>query len=52
VVTVLIVLLVLAALGGGAWVRYPTWGAAGPGYPDLVGVLIVVAIVILLLRFL
>lgn len=50
--TVIIVLLVLLALGGGAWVRYPAWGTAGPGYPDLLGVLLVVALVILLLRFL
>jgi hypothetical protein len=52
VLTVLIVLLVLALLGGGAWVRYPAWGAAGPGYPDLLGVLLVAVLVVLLLRFL
>jgi hypothetical protein len=51
-VTVLIIVLVLLLLGGGAWARYPAWGAAGPGYPDLLGVLLVVALVILLLRFL
>lgn len=43
----IIVLLVLLLLGGGAWARYPAWGAAGPGYPDLPGVLLVAALVIL-----
>jgi hypothetical protein len=52
VTVLIIVLLVLLLLGGGAWARYPAWGAVGPGYPDLLGVLLVVALVILLLRFL
>jgi hypothetical protein len=44
--TILIVLLVLAVVGG-VGCRYPAWGAAGPGYPDVVGLLVFVLVIVL-----
>jgi hypothetical protein len=49
--TILVVLLVLAIVGGGVY-RYPAWGAAGPGYPDVVGLLVFVLVVVLLVYLL
>jgi cbb3-type cytochrome oxidase subunit 3 len=49
--TILVVLLVLILIGGVGY-RYPAWGAAGPGYPDAVGVLVFVLVIVLVIYLL
>jgi hypothetical protein len=54
--TPLIVLLVVIILLGGGWGWYgyrgAAWGAAGPGYPDVVGLLVFVLVVVLVIYLL
>jgi hypothetical protein len=46
--TVLVIVLLVLLLGGG-WYGYrgAAWGTAGPGYPDVVGLLLLVLVIVL-----